>query len=217
MIRLHALLAAMAIGLALSSSTGPAANAASHGRSADEENIRALYERLLDGWNRGSGAAFASVFDANADLVGPGGFHIEGRDRIAAFHQVIFDGLYKDTRLVGAVRSVRFITDDVAVVHAVGGPSRTADPAATLRRTSVHSLVAVKRDGQWLFETLQNTPIGWGRVDSASSTATDPNDHTPQRDSRRISWDRARLTGTMAPFFIRTSKRASSSPSIRST
>lgn len=127
--------------------------------AADELALRALYALLMDGWNRGSGAAFASVFDENADLIGPGGFHIRGRDRIAAFHQMLFDGMLKGTRLEGDVRSVRFLTGDVALVHAVGRAIGAADPQETPKRNSVHSLLAVRRDGKWLLDAFQNTPI----------------------------------------------------------
>src|SRR5215207_2570939 len=34
--------------------------------SADEVALRALYQRLMDGWNQGSGVAFASVFTPTA-------------------------------------------------------------------------------------------------------------------------------------------------------
>lgn len=36
--------------------------------TTDEAADRALYERLMDGWNQGSGEAFASVFTEDGDL-----------------------------------------------------------------------------------------------------------------------------------------------------
>jgi len=89
---------------------------------ADDGNLRMLYRQLQDGWDRGSGAAFASAFYEHADLIVPGGLHIKGRERIASFHQMLFDGILKGSSLVGSVTSVRFLTDDVALIHAIGGP-----------------------------------------------------------------------------------------------
>jgi uncharacterized protein (TIGR02246 family) len=38
--------------------------------SADEVVIRSLYQQLMDGWNKGSGEAFAAPFAEDGDLVG---------------------------------------------------------------------------------------------------------------------------------------------------
>ena len=47
--------------------------------SADEAAVRALYQQLMDGWNQGSGDAFASVFTEDGDLIGFDGTHLKGR------------------------------------------------------------------------------------------------------------------------------------------
>jgi hypothetical protein len=44
-----------------------------------------------------------------------------GVKKIASFHQYLFDMFLKGSRLVGKVRSVRFLISNVAVMHAVGG------------------------------------------------------------------------------------------------
>ena len=54
---------------------GPRAN---HLR--DEAAVRALYQELMDGWNQGSGAAFAAVFTEDGDLVAFDGTHFKGRE-----------------------------------------------------------------------------------------------------------------------------------------
>jgi uncharacterized protein (TIGR02246 family) len=53
-------------------------------RTTDEIAIRELYERLMDGWNQGSGAAFADVFTEDGDLVAFDGTHLAGRAQIEA-------------------------------------------------------------------------------------------------------------------------------------
>ncbi len=87
----------------------------------DEAAVRGLYQQLMDGWNQGSGAAFAAAFAEDGDLVAFDSTHFEGRQEIASFHQQLFDKWMKGTRLVGRVRRVRFLGPDVAVLHAVGG------------------------------------------------------------------------------------------------
>ena len=76
-------------------------------RSADEAAIRALYQQLMDGWNKGSGEAFAAPFAEDGDLVGMDGTHLKGRQEIISFNQQLFDTYVKGSRLVGKVRSVR--------------------------------------------------------------------------------------------------------------
>jgi uncharacterized protein (TIGR02246 family) len=86
--------------------------------TADESAVRALYQQLMDGWNKGSGDAFAAAFTEDGDLVAFDGTHFEGREEIAPFHQQLFEKWLKGSRLVGEVKDVRFLGPDVAVMHA---------------------------------------------------------------------------------------------------
>jgi uncharacterized protein (TIGR02246 family) len=123
----------------------------------DEVEIRALYHQLMDGWNTASGYAFAFPFEGNGDLVGFDGTHINGRHEIALFHQQLFDKFLKGSRLVGKVRSVRFVASDVAVMHTVGGTVMAGQTDLDPERNSVQTLVAVKRNGEWSLAAFQNT------------------------------------------------------------
>ncbi len=129
--------------------------------SADEAAVRGLYQELMDGWNRGSGDAFAAVFTEDGDLVAFDGTHFEGRSEIAPFHQELFDKWLKGTRLVGKVKGVRFVSPDVALVHAIGGTVMRdkSDPAP--ERDSIQTLVAVREGGgsEWRLAAFQNTRI----------------------------------------------------------
>jgi uncharacterized protein (TIGR02246 family) len=117
----------------------------------------ALYQQLMDGWNTASGIAFASPFEGNGDLVGFDGTHINGRHEIALFHQHLFDMFLKGSRLVGKVRSVRFVASDVAVMHTVGGTVMAGQTDLDPERNSAQTLVAVKRNGKWSLAAFQNT------------------------------------------------------------
>jgi uncharacterized protein (TIGR02246 family) len=123
----------------------------------DEAAIRALYQQLMDGWNAGSGNAFAAPFEEDGDLVGFDGTHIKGRHEIALFHQDLFDMFLKGSRLVGKVRSVRFLTSNVAVMHAIGGTVMAGQTDLEPERNSVQTLVAVRRNGNWYLAAFQNT------------------------------------------------------------
>jgi uncharacterized protein (TIGR02246 family) len=124
---------------------------------ADEAAIRALYQQQLDGWNRGDGNAFAAPYIEDADFIGFDSTHLKGRREIASFHQMLFDKYLRGTRLVGKVRSVRFLTPDVAIMHAVGGTVMPGQSDLEPERNSIHTIVAIKRDGEWRFTAFQNS------------------------------------------------------------
>ncbi|MBE9168081.1 SgcJ/EcaC family oxidoreductase [Pleurocapsales cyanobacterium LEGE 06147] len=138
--------------------------------SADEATIRNLFQQLIDSWNRGNGNAYAAVFIEEADYVAFNGDHSKGREAIARQHQQLFDTFLKGTRLRGEVKSLQFLSPNIALVHAIGGTlmswqSDTAKPG----RKSIQTLVATKHEGEWRFASFHNTriqPLGIGTIAS---------------------------------------------------
>lgn len=137
----------------------PAVMEKSDQQTIDESAIRALYQRLMDGWNAGSAEAFADVFTEDGDLVGFDGMHFKGRKEIAAFHQPLFDKWLKGTRLVGEVKDIRFLGPDAAVLHAVGGTIMPGKTVPAPERDSIQTLVAAKSGDEWHFVAFQNTRV----------------------------------------------------------
>lgn len=123
----------------------------------DVADLRALYRRLLDGWNRGTGQGFAAAFTKEADLVRGDGLHIAGREEITKVYALLLDTLLRGTRLVGTVQRLRFLEPEIAVVHAVGGMVVPWRAESSVERTMKQTLVARKRDGAWRFEAIQCT------------------------------------------------------------
>jgi uncharacterized protein (TIGR02246 family) len=139
--------------------------AANH--SAEEAAIRDLFRQLLDDWGRGDGYAYGSRFTEEADYVAFEGTHTRGRQEIASSHQELFDKWLKGTKLVGGIESVRFLSPEVALVHATGSTIFPGEDKPRPSRDSIQTLVAVKRDGAWIFTAFQNSrivrrgPLGW--------------------------------------------------------
>ncbi len=130
---------------------------------ADEAAVRSLFQQLIDGWNRGSGADFAAAFTEDGDLVAFDGTRFKGREEIGPFHQQLFDKWMKGTRLVGQVQDVRFLGPDVALVHAVGSTIMKGKHEPSPERDSIQTLVATRQDCEWRLAAFQNTrvrPIG---------------------------------------------------------
>jgi uncharacterized protein (TIGR02246 family) len=137
----------------------------------DEAAVRSLYFQMIDGWNKGSGDAFAAPFAEDGDLVGFDGMHLKGRQEIASFHQQLFDTFVKGNRLVGKIRSVRFLTPDVAIMHIVGGTIMAGQTDIEPERNSIHTLVAMRgSDGKWRLAAFQNTRAQYiGRPDMSQA------------------------------------------------
>jgi uncharacterized protein (TIGR02246 family) len=139
--------------------TMPTREEAAANDSADEAAVRALYQQVMDGWNQGSGDAFAAVFTEDGDLIGFDGTHFKGRQEIAPFHQRLFDKWLKGSRLVGEVKDVRFLSPDVALMHAVGGTVLRGKSEPVPERDSIQTLVATRQDGEWRLAAFQNTRL----------------------------------------------------------
>jgi len=142
-------------------------------RVADEEAVRdLLYRELMEGWNRGSGEDFAAVFTEDGDLVAFDGTHFEGRAQIAPFHQERFDKWMKGTRLVGRVKDVRFLSPNVALMHAVGSAIMRGKSVPSPERDSIQTLVATRQNGEWRLAAFQNTQLRVMRNRIASLVST---------------------------------------------
>jgi uncharacterized protein (TIGR02246 family) len=113
----------------------------------------------MDGWNQGSGDAFAAAFTEDGDLVAFDGTHFKGRQEIAPFHQQLFDKWLKGSRLVGEVKDVRLLHPDIAVMHAVGSTVMRGKSEPVPERDSIQTLVATRQDGEWRLAAFQNTRL----------------------------------------------------------
>ena len=125
-------------------------------RAADEAALRESVKQMETGWNTKSGALFAKPFAEDADYVVINGMYIKGRAAIESAHQRIFDTIYKDTNLTLAVKQIRFLRPDVAVVHVEG--LRTG-PANELNQGAMLTLTMTKEKQGWVIAAFQNTAV----------------------------------------------------------
>ena len=130
-----------------------------HDRSADEKALRDLFYQLLDGWNLGDGHAFAVPFTDDADYIVWNGRYLKGREAIAVGHQQIFDTFYRGSRLEGSIKSIRFLSDTIALLHLQGRPQIPGQVLAAPEEYSIQTLVAIKQAEGWRCTAFQNTLI----------------------------------------------------------
>jgi uncharacterized protein (TIGR02246 family) len=126
----------------------------------DEQEVRELYRRLLDGWNRRDAAAMAALFTENGNVVGFDGSQLSGPGEIAAVLGKIF-AEHQTPPFVDIVREVRSLSPDVALLRATVGMVRPGQAELNPALNAIQSLVAARRGGQWRIELFQNTPAAF--------------------------------------------------------
>jgi len=126
-------------------------------RDSDEAEVRSLYQRLLDAWNKRDVAAYAALFEDRANVVGFDGSQMTGRSEIETTLAQIF-AHHQTASYVSKVREVRFLTPDVAILRAVVGMVPPGQNDLNPAVNAIQTLVALRRDGRWQIALFQNTP-----------------------------------------------------------
>jgi uncharacterized protein (TIGR02246 family) len=128
-------------------------------RSADEQALHDLFQVSKDGWNQGDGAAYAASFSEDADYILWNGTHLKGRQAIAAAHQQLFETRLQVSRLEGEIQHIRFLSDDIALLHVHSSPQIRGQEGPAPEQYAIQTLVALRQAEGWRFTSFQNTLI----------------------------------------------------------
>jgi uncharacterized protein (TIGR02246 family) len=129
--------------------------------AADEAAIRDLIARQVNSWNAADPAAYAHTYTPEGDCVTFLGGHHHGRLAIAASGEApsagtLFVKLLRGAQLDVEITDLRFLTPDVAVIHAHGGLAKPGRrPSRRTRR--INTSVAVRTEHGWLLAATHNT------------------------------------------------------------
>ena len=146
-------------------------------RDSDEAEVRSLYQRLLDAWNKRDAAAYAALFEDGANVVGFDGSQMTGRSEIETTLAQIF-AHHQTASYVSKVREVRFLTPDVAILRAVVGMVPPGQNDLNPAVNAIQTLVALRRDGRWQIALFQNTPAQFhGRPELAQQLTEELRQH----------------------------------------
>lgn len=121
------------------------------------DDIRALYDALIEAWNRRDAGAMAALFAPEGQMVGFDGSQVDGAGEIAAHLAPIFAS-HPTPPFVTVVRSVRSLGPDAAILNAIAGMIPPGQAELRPELNAVQTLVAARRDGAWRIEMFQNTP-----------------------------------------------------------
>jgi len=128
--------------------------------STGEGEVRSLYHAWLQRWNERNAVDMAGLFAEDGSLVGFDGSQVNGRADLEAHLRGIFAD-HPTSAYVGIVRSVRFLTPQVAVLCAVAGTVPPGGSDINPAVNAVQTLVAAQQQGRWRIAVFQNTPAAF--------------------------------------------------------
>lgn len=130
-----------------------------------ETEIRQIVADQVTAWDAGDGERYARAVAPDVSFTNIFGMVMYGRAAFVARHIEILSTFYKGTTKVQAIRRIRLITSDVAVVdidNEVRGvkslPSGLPVPAGGVVKTQLME-VFVRRDGAWQIEAYHNVEL----------------------------------------------------------
>ncbi len=133
--------------------------------AAAEAAIRSIVAEQAAAWDAGDGGRYAARLAPEAAFTNLFGMVMYGKAAFAARHIEILATFYKGTTKRHAIRRIRFITPDVAIVdidnevHGVKAmPAGIVVPPDGIVRTQLME-VFVRRDGGWWVEAYHNVDL----------------------------------------------------------
>jgi uncharacterized protein (TIGR02246 family) len=133
--------------------------------TSDEAAIRAIVAEQVVAWDAGDGTRYARHLAPEASFTNLFGMVMYGAAPFRDRHNEILSTFYKGTRKKHAVRRIRFLTPEVAVVdidnevHGVKTmPGGIVVPPDGVIRTQLME-VFVRRKGEWWIEAYHNVDV----------------------------------------------------------
>jgi uncharacterized protein (TIGR02246 family) len=131
-----------------------------------EEIARQALTCLEAAWNAADGPAFGSPFAVDADFVAIRGDHHHGREAIAHGHQVLFDSIYRGSRVAYEVLQARALRDEVILVLVQARLTVPAGAGPLAGEShSTATLVLVREGDSWPIAAFHNTLVASPRAD----------------------------------------------------
>ena len=122
-----------------------------------EDDVRALYDRLITGWNDHDGDAMAEPFAEDGVIIGFDGSVSSGRQSIGTEMSNIFAD-HETGRYAVKVHSVRSLGPQAMILRAIAGLVPAGQTAINSATNSHQTVIAEEQDGQWRIVLFQNTP-----------------------------------------------------------
>jgi uncharacterized protein (TIGR02246 family) len=122
----------------------------------NENEVKALYEKLIAGWNAHDGEAMAAPFAEDGVIIGFDGSVSSGRAKIGHEMASIFAD-HKTGRYAVKVQSTRALGPQAMILRAIAGLVPAGQSAINPQTNSHQTVIAEAQDGHWRIVLFQNT------------------------------------------------------------
>ena len=122
-----------------------------------ENEAKALYEKLIAGWNAHDGEAMAALFADDGVIIGFDGSISSGRKSIGKEMASIFAD-HETGRYAVKLQSLRQLGQQAVILRAIAGLVPPGESAIKPQTNSHQTVVAERQDGHWWIVLFQNTP-----------------------------------------------------------
>ncbi|MDC8000577.1 SgcJ/EcaC family oxidoreductase [Aequorivita todarodis] len=129
-------------------------------KANEEQELKNLIGTLQKGWNSASGETFASAFAEPHDFIVWNGYYFKNNtvQSNTETHQWIFNTIYRDTQLFYAIDKIKFLKEDIALLHVFGAVApkdelRPEDPEVLM------TIIAEKKNGHWKIVSFHNLDL----------------------------------------------------------
>jgi uncharacterized protein (TIGR02246 family) len=145
---------------------------------ADAAAIKQVFTDFYENFTRHDARAAAMDFAADADFTNMRGIHRHGRKEIEEWLASLFTGNLKDSRRTDIVRSIRFLTPELASVDAdtVITGTRAADGSEIPPRNGLMIVTMTKQNGRWMISIFHEAEFPEVRATSANGLSKKPAD-----------------------------------------
>ncbi|MCF8449876.1 MAG: SgcJ/EcaC family oxidoreductase [Taibaiella sp.] len=135
--------------------------------------ILALYQQLLQQWNKRNAAGMTALFATNGSLIGFDGSQLNGQKEIYAVLDEIFAN-FPTAAYISIIKEVRLLSDTSALLFAVVGMVAQGQSDISPEVNAVQTMTAMMEDGKWRIALFQNTPAAFhGRPELSEQLSAD--------------------------------------------
>ena len=112
-------------------------------------------------WNNHDFSDMKNVAE-NSDFVNIVGFHWRGRKDIQYAHQAVHDRLFKNTTLKKLSSQIRFLRNDVSIVHVgmrIDSVVAILDGSTIGKDAVLATFILVKNNNAWMITAVENVTV----------------------------------------------------------
>jgi uncharacterized protein (TIGR02246 family) len=123
--------------------------------SIDEKKIRNVFEKMQTAWEEKDVATFDSCYTEDSDFVNFNGDHFKGKENNVSEHVQ-----FNDTRLYINIKSIGFLNNEMAIVHAEGKVLQEYETVTGKCKLSYTTNIMVKENGEWKITSFHHSKKG---------------------------------------------------------